>query len=255
MGEVNIEAARRGCHIITEKPIALSMEELNTLRTELNKTGKRLTALLPFRQMGPFVAAHQAVKKGMIGEPLLISAQKSYLWGGGRPDYFKTRKEYGGSIPWVAIHAIDFIRFVTGLEYVEVTARQAGKTLKKYPECEDCGVLLFVMNNGGQASITFDYLRPTKALSHADDRIRVAGSEGVVEVRSGNPPMFCELMTQTTAPKQLAIPETKANLLVDFVAELRGGPPVWVSQGDAFRATEVALKARNAADAKTTVAL
>ncbi len=277
MGEVNIEAARRGCHILTEKPIAQSLAELETLRTELNKSGKRLTALLPFRKMGPFVAAHDAVKKGLIGEPLLITSQKSYRWGGGRPDYFKTRKEYGGSIPWVAIHAIDWIRFVTGLDYTEVTARQMSisprKTTSdgdftglssatnravrrhKYPECEDHGALLFEMNNGGQATLNFDYLRPLKAANHQDDRIRVAGSEGIVEVRNGNPPPLCEIMTHTSEPRPLVVPDLKANLLVDFVAELRGGEPVWVPQEDAFRATEVAIKARDSADTRQTIAL
>ena len=277
MGEVNIEAARHGCHILTEKPIAQSLSELDALRNELNKSGKHLTAMLPFRKMGPFVAAHEAVKKGLIGEPLLITSQKSYRWGGGRPDYFKTRKEYGGSIPWVAIHAIDWIRFVTGLDYTEVTARQMsinrGKPQgnedfvgassatnraarrHKYPECEDHGAMLFEMNNGGQATLNFDYLRPLKAPSHQDDRIRVAGSEGILEVRNGKPTLFCEIMTHTSEPKPLAVPEIKANLLVDFVAELRGGKPVWVPQADAFRATEVALKARDSADTRKTITL
>ncbi|NLX13815.1 MAG: Gfo/Idh/MocA family oxidoreductase [Phycisphaerales bacterium] len=78
MGEVNIEAARRGCHILSEKTIALDLTELETLRTELTKSGKKLTVFLPYRKSGPFVAVQQAVKQGRIGEPLLISSLKSY---------------------------------------------------------------------------------------------------------------------------------------------------------------------------------
>lgn len=253
-GRANLEAVRRGCHVLSEKPIASSVAELEMLRRERDRAGVRLSAVLPMRLHPAFAAAHLAVKEGRIGEPLCISAQKSYRWGDSRPWYFKRREDYGGSIPWVAIHAIDFIRFVTGLDYADVTARQAAKVHTDYPECEDCGALLFTMRNGGQATLTFDYLRPQKAASHGDDRIRVAGSKGVVEVRlSGTP--FCELVTQDAEARQLDLPKSERNVFVDFVHELRGEGTHFLAPEDPFRATEVALKAREAADRKTTMAL
>lgn len=253
-GRVNIDAVRRGCHVISEKPLAATMDELDRLRAERDKAKVRVTALLPMRLAPPFAAAHKAVKDGLIGEPVLISAQKSYRWGADRPWYFKLRKDYGGSIPWVAIHAIDFIRFVSGLDYASVTARQAVKVHKDYPECEDCGALLFDMANGGQTTLTFDFLRPGKAVSHGDDRLRVVGSKGIVEVRATDKP-FCELVTNDDPPRQLPMPDSHRNVFVDFVAELRGQGHHFLTSEDPFRATEVALKARDAADAHRTVAL
>jgi predicted dehydrogenase len=253
-GRVNLEAVQRGCHVLSEKPIAGSVAELEMLRRERDRAGVRLSAVLPMRLSPAFAAAHQAVKEGRIGEPLCISAQKSYRWGPSRPWYFKKREDYGGSIPWIAIHAIDFIRFVSGLDYADVTARQAVKVHTDYPDCEDCGALLFTMTNGGAATLTFDYLRPSKAGSHGDDRIRVAGSKGVVEVRTNATP-FCELVTQDAEARQLPLPKSERNVFVDFVQELRGEGAHFLSPEDPFRATEVALKARDAADRKTTVAL
>jgi len=230
------------------------MKDLDCLRTERDKAKVRVTAMLPMRTSPPLAAAHQAVKEGLIGEPILISAQKSYRWGTSRPWYYKRRKDYGGSILWVSIHAIDFIRFVSGLEYASVTARQAVKGHPEYPECEDCGALLFEMTNGGQTTLTFDYFRPKKAPSHGDDRIRVVGLEGVVEVRKTDE-TFCELTTNEQPPRQLPLPDSKTNLFIDFVTELRGGKPHLLSPEDPFRATEVAIKARQSADAKATVSL
>ena len=253
-GRVNIEAARHGCHIISEKPIAATMAELDRLRAERDKHRVRITALLPLRLAPAFAAAHQAVKEGRIGEPLVISAQKSYRWGTNRPWYFKLRKDYGGSIPWVAIHAIDFIRFVTGLDYANVTARQAVKVHKDYPECEDCGAILFEMSNGGQTTLTFDYLRPKKANSHGDDRLRVAGSKGIVEVRLSSE-TFCELTTNDTEPVQLPLPDSRKNVFIDFVQELRSQGKHFLSPEDPFRATEVAIRTREAADKRITVPL
>jgi predicted dehydrogenase len=253
-GPINIEAVRHGCHVISEKPLASTLEDLDRLRAERDRAGVRVSAVLTMRFQPGLAAAHQAVKDGAIGEPLLISAQKSYMWGANRPWYFKLRKNYGGSIPWVAIHAIDFIRFVTGLDYKSVTARQAVKVHKDYPECEDCGALLFDMGNGGQATLTFDYFRPAKSGSHGDDRIRVAGSKGIVEVRITKQ-TFCELITEEHGPTQLSLPDSERNIFIDFVDSLRGIRPHFLSPEDPFRTTEVALKARDAADRRTTVAL
>jgi predicted dehydrogenase len=252
-GQVNIEAVRHGCHVISEKPVASTLNDLDTLRAERDRMKVRVAAMLTMRSQPGFVAAHKAVRAGCIGEPLLISAQKSYKWGG-RPWYFKLRKDYGGSIPWVAIHAIDFIRFVTGLEFTSVTARQVVKLHKEYPQCEDCGALLFEMSNGGHATLTFDYLRPAPAGSHGDDRLRVAGTRGVVEVRVAEQ-TFCELISDERAATQLPLAADKHNIFVDFVASLRGGHPLGFSDEDVFRATEVALKARDAADRRLTVEL
>lgn len=75
-GRANIEAARRGCHVISEKPLAVTLEELDELRRQRDKNNIRITALLPTRLNPMFAAAHKAVKDGLVGEPVLISAQK-----------------------------------------------------------------------------------------------------------------------------------------------------------------------------------
>ncbi len=253
-GRGALEAARRGCHVISEKPLAGTLEELGKLRAAAVDQGVEVTAMLGMRQAPALMAAREAVRAGRVGEPLLITAQKSYRWGDTRPEYYKRRESYGGSIPWVAIHAIDYIRYVTGLEYAGVMGRQAVKVHRDYPECEDCGALLFEMSNGGQCVLTFDYLRPREADSHGDDRLRVAGSKGIVEVRSAGR-SICELVTHEEAAHELPRPVGGDNLFMNFIASLRGGAEMIVPTADAFRATEVALKAREAADTRRTVEL
>ena len=254
MGEACMEAAGRGCHVASEKPLASSIDELNELRKVRDRVGVRVTAFLVMRLYPEYMAARQAVRDGLIGEPVLVTAQKSYRWGDQRPEYYKDRKTYGGTIPWVGIHAIDMIRYVSGLEYASVTARHAVLVHKDYPECEDCGAMLFDMCNGGQATITIDYLRPQKAPSHGDDRLRVVGSKGIVEVRTTDK-VFCELIPADGPSRELPRPGKKVSFFADFLESLRGGPPHVMSPDDPFRATEVALKAREAADTRKTIPL
>lgn len=253
-GTVNIEAVKRGCHVFSEKPVAVSVAELDTLRAERDRRKVQVTAMLPMRTFPAFVAARDAVKQGKIGEPVLLSAQKSYKFGAIRPDYYKKRETYGGSFPWVAIHAVDFMRFVSGLDFASVTALHAVKDHPAYPECEDCGAALFEMTNGGQGTLTFDYFRPRKAPSHGDDRLRVVGTKGFVEVRLTDKP-FCELTTDDDPSVQLPLPESQVNMFVGFVESLRTGKPHVLTSDEALRATEVAIKARDSADTKKTISL
>lgn len=255
MNEGCLEAVRRGCNVATEKPLAHSLETLEQLREARDKAGVRLTMFLVMR-MGPeWIAARRAVQQGLIGEPVLMTAQKSYRWyAGTRPEYYKKREDYGGTIPWVAIHSIDLIRYVTGLEYANVMARHAVKVHKDYPECEDIGSMLFELKGGAEATVTIDYLRPSKAPSHGDDRLRVVGSKGIVEVRAAKE-VTCEIVTETEPPRSLPKPDKPRTLLADFIDSLREGKPHILSPDDPFRATEVALKARESADTCKTVIL
>ena len=90
-----------------------------------------------------------------------------------------------------------------------------------------------------------DYLRPETAPTHGDDRLRIAGSEGVLEVRGNEGRVW--LITAADGPCELALPET-VNFFADFLAELRGKDEHLISQDDAFRLTEICLKARDAAE-------
>ncbi len=253
-GPAILEAVRRGCHVLSEKPLATDLPTLDAIRRERDARNVRVSAMLGMRLMPAMQAARRAVREGKIGEPLLISAQKSYRWGNNRPWYFKRRATYGGSIPWVAIHAIDFIRFVTGLDYREVTARHAMHIHEDYPECEVFGALLFGMSNGAFATLTFDYLRPKAAASHGDDRLRVAGSEGIVEIRQSRE-LVCELVTADQEAHTLPMESGKHNIFADFVAALRGEGTHYLTPEDPFIATEVAIRARMAADASRTMTL
>ncbi len=250
--EVSTEAAKRGCHVMSEKPIATTLEDLDRLRQAVEESGVRLTTMFEMRCSPAYAAARKAVQEGLIGEPVLAFGQKSYRFGQSRPAFYKHRKTYGGTIPWVAIHAIDFVRYVTGVSYACVSALQANKAHSDYAECEDCGALLFGLANGGQAVITFDYLRPAKAPSHGDDRLRVAGSAGVVEVKDQG--CHCEVITHDTPPRDLPLAQ-KRQLFADFVNELRGQGEHVIGPDEPFRITEVALRARDAADTGTIIEL
>ena len=106
-------AARSGCHVVSEKPLALDIAALRSLFAAVAKSGVRVCPMLSNRTRPALAAAVAAIRAGVIGRPVLLSARKTYKWGASRPAWFGDRAAYGGTIPWIGIHALDFIDAAT----------------------------------------------------------------------------------------------------------------------------------------------
>ncbi len=248
----SIAVAKKKIHIITEKPVATNMKDFNALLDAVIKNKVRLTALLGMRLAPPYQAIYKAVKEGKIGEPILATAQKSYKFGKSRPEFYKVSETYGGTIPWVGIHCIDYIHYTTNLNFTEVLAFQGNKDHPDYQGFEDYAGILLRMSNGGTAMINIDYLRPETAPTHGDDRLRISGSEGVIETKDLGARV--ELITSSEKPYNVPLPEGKS-FFADFIAELRGEGEHILTPEEPFEMTRVGLLAHQAAVQNKTIKL
>lgn len=250
--EASIAAARQGIHVLSEKPAATDLSDLLRLEQQVHRSGIQYSIMLDMRALPIFQAARQAVQRGAIGEPILISSQKSYQYGPKRPWFYKERKTYGGTIPWVGIHALDYMEWVSGQKYTHVAAYEGNKAHPQSPGCEDHAGLLLRLANGGTATCHLDFLRPETAPTHGDDRLRIAGSEGVLEVWGVEERV--RLLSSKGTSGDLPLPPAM-DFFAAFVDELRGKSQPLVSNAEAFHITRTCLKARNAADMETWVPL
>lgn len=242
---------KRNVHIVTEKPLATTLEDLERIRAALARSRSRLTMLLTMRYEAKYAKMRELVQAGAIGEVCLATVQKSYQLHT-RPEWFKERKRLGGTIPYIGIHALDLIRWVTGLDYSHVAAFHGRIGKEEMKETENHASVLLRLSNGGSATARLDYLRPQLAPSHGDDRLRIAGSEGVIEVRY--PDRDIGLITTSKKPYTVE-PGTVPNLFVDFVEAIRQNKPVPIPAEDCIYITEVVLQARAAADQQKLIEL
>ncbi len=237
-------AAERGLHVVMEKPVATTLNDLSVLKDTVIRKRVRLTALLGMRFEPPYQAVRERISAGDIGEPILATAQKSYKFGRTRPDFYRVREQFGGTIPWVGIHAIDYIHYTTRLGYTRVAAMHGNMCHPEYPGVEDHAGILFRLSNGGTAMLNLDYLRPESAPTHGDDRLRVIGSEGSLEILDGGSRVEC---ISTSGIHDIELPRRKL-FFQDFISELRGEGNHLISPEEPFEMTRVSLMARESAE-------
>jgi len=245
-GPIAIEAARRGCHIISEKPAALTLQQVQELHQIVTDHSLLYASMLAMRYEASYYTAHQLVREGIIGEPYLVTAQKSYRWGTNRPEWYADPKKYGSSMAWVGIHAFDFARWVSGVDYTEVFAYHNNLVHTERPGCQDVSTVIARLTNGGSAVFNLDYLRPAASPTHGDDRLRIAGPKGVLEVCDQG-----QRLHVITAEKDVLswpLIESGRTFLGDFVAALEGRGTLLIPAQEAFSITEFAIKAAQAAD-------
>lgn len=233
-----------GIPIVSEKPLAVTREELELLRQRVGPGRPGVVAEFAMRWCHSFKRARQLIQEGAIGAPIHIQAQKSYKFGVSRPDFYRERALFGGIIPWVASHAIDFAAWTTGLRYHSVAAQHGNRCHPEYPEMEDFAAMQFEMSGGVPCVITADFLRPEGAPTHGDDRLRVTGDAGVIEVR-GSDVFLTDGKGEKTWHDPSADPEERARELVS--AALGCGHTI--TPEESLHITEAALAAREAADA------
>jgi predicted dehydrogenase len=239
---VACDCMARGIHVFVEKPMAVSLEQLERLRRSHAQARVALCPMLESRYRPEFHAAWRAVRDGLIGEPLLITAQKSYKLGA-RHAMYTHRATYGGTIPWVAIQAIDWIQWFSGGRIVEVAARQTAQGNRGHGELESSGVCLFRLSNSGAGVVSFDYFRPRSAPTHGDDRLRLAGEKGTIEIMAGE----ARVCTNDAPLRQLP-QEEPVSIFQEFIRHIEAGSPLRMSAEEAFTVSELSLRAREAAD-------
>jgi predicted dehydrogenase len=181
ISDLAIDVANTGCHSICEKPLALNHGDLARMWEAVTANRTQCIAMLPNRSHPVLAAARCAVDAGRIGEVKLLNARKSYKFSGPRTGWLARRASYGGTLPWIGIHALDFIDSVAHVPFTSLSAFHANVAHPLDPECEDVCTMNLRLANGGLATVSVDYLRPPSASTHGDDWLRIVGTEGSIE--------------------------------------------------------------------------
>lgn len=151
--EVGMACAEHGIHVLTEKPIASTLEEGKQLVEAVNQSGISLLVGHHRRYFPLIRRAREIVQSGELGQLIGISM----LWALMKPDsYFAMAwrsQKGGGPILINIIHEMDNLRFICG-DVAEISAR--ARRLVRTGEVEDTVTINFELVNGalGTALVT-----------------------------------------------------------------------------------------------------
>lgn len=238
------DCLERNISVFCEKPIALSLPELDDIRTAYSKCDQdkvKIISMVGYRGEAPFRTAYDVVQKGLIGKVKMINARKSYKLGN-RPAYYHKRATYGGTIPWVGSHALDWILWFGNANFKSVFAMHDTADNGGNGDLEMTALFTGVLENNIMASASIEYLRPAAAPTHGDDQVRIAGTAGVVEVMHGK----TTLITATECKELELLPER--GIFYDFMRHILYGEPCVVDAESTFELTRACLAARDYAD-------
>ena len=249
-GPMSCNALRKGMHVLCDKPAAVTREQYDTLCQTVKESKNRYWSILTSRYDPWFSTAKRLVDEGRIGEIRLINGQKSYKLGK-RPDFYSDAFLYGGTISWVAVHMVDLILWMTGKECVRVSAFGSSKANGGNGSLEASVICAMELVDGVTASIQADYLRPEYAATHGDDRIRIVGTKGSIEVFEEKVYLMNE-----TSPMPVSIPVDETPLLVEeFLDAVSGKGNTRIDEKQSLYTSYVALELTRAMREKRVIIL
>lgn len=234
----SIAAARKGCHIISEEPLALGSRPLATLESVIDETKVQITTMTELRLCPAVLAVRQAIADGLIGEPFLVFAQKSYRSERDRASFHS--KPPVGPIPWRGLDLLDSISYTTGMEIRQASGLVSNKTAPA-TDFQD-NPLLVKFSNGGTGIVSVNSVGAQTGSEHEINRLRATGPNGVIEMMGQR----ATLLTPNHPPRDLPLPP-RVSILESFVALLRGQGPHVMTSEESFRVARVSLIADRAA--------
>jgi UDP-N-acetyl-2-amino-2-deoxyglucuronate dehydrogenase len=188
-----IAAAKRGLHVLTEKPIDISTQRADELIAAADAAGVKLGVMFQDRSKPDIRRMKQWIDDGVLGKILLADARVKWYRP---PQYYGDSKwrgtlalDGGGALINQAVHTVDLLLWMLG-DTVEVQATTSNELHKI--EAEDTALALLKFKSGTSAILQ----ATTAAFPGYPRRLEVTGTEGtvileqdrVVAVNLKNPP-------------------------------------------------------------------
>src|SRR5262249_21692202 len=174
-GEHAAAAARRGVHVLVEKPLEITVGRADALIAEADRAGVTLGVVFQDRVKPDVRALKATIDSGALGSLSLVHAQVPW-WR--PPEYYRDSRwrgtralDGGGVLMNQAIHTIDLLVWLCG-----PVARVAGKTATRFHdiEVEDTAVATLEFASGALGTIDAS----TCAYPGRPRRIEISGARG-----------------------------------------------------------------------------
>lgn len=184
-GQIAISALKAGKHLISDKPLCTSLDELVEIRALCEEKSLAVGIMLDLRDYENVVTAKAAIDEGLIGKINNICFEGQHpLNYGSRPAWYFEPGMQGGTVNDIAIHGVDLVRLFTGSDLETVlAARTWNFYAKEVPHFSDSAQFLIRLASGAGVMADVSYAAPsTLGYSHsAYWHFRIWGDKGMIE--------------------------------------------------------------------------
>jgi predicted dehydrogenase len=144
------EIVSAGTHVLTEKPLAMSLDGIDRLKRLRNERGVVVSVAFTYRSDPVIQEIKERVGSGELGAVRMVHYYAGQYWPRMRkdypPQYAQKRETGGGAIPDHLVHVINYLEWIFG-PVEEVSARQWRLALKDIAT-EDSGVVTLRFASG-----------------------------------------------------------------------------------------------------------
>jgi predicted dehydrogenase len=251
-GAIIIEALRRGKHVISDKPLCITLEELDEIESLAREKNLVIGCQLDLRDNPQFIGLHQAVVERRVGEvqAIVIGGQHPLMLDSRAGWYFEEGK-HGGTINDIGIHAFDGIEWITGHKIAEITAARSWNAFAEpFPHFHDAGQFMLTLQNGCGVLGDVSYFSPDKKGYSLEFywRMTVFGRNGILETSVNTPHIIFAEDAKCNTEKLLLPAGDPGGYFRAFKAEIDGLPLAGaLNTNTVLRACRTALLVQQAA--------
>ncbi|MCK4983394.1 MAG: Gfo/Idh/MocA family oxidoreductase [Victivallaceae bacterium] len=253
-GSLALKALEAGKHVIADKPICTSLDELAAIEKLAAEKNLKVGCMFDLRQYPPLVKLRQLIQDDVLGEIHAVSftGQHPLNWGV-RPSWYFEEGKHGGTINDIAIHGIDYLSWATGMKFTELTAARTWNAFAdQCPIFNDSAQFMAKMENGCGVMADVSYAAPSScgfSLPYYWE-FTVWGKKGVARTCLSDDSVKLSLNGDKET-KLIDLPETvQDDYFTQFLNELAGNPGE-LNTAVVIESARTSLKIQQAADNKT----
>ena len=250
-GGIAISALKAGKHVISDKPLCTSLEELACIRGLCEEKNLAVGIMLDLRDSENTVTAKAAIDAGLIGKINNIGFEGQHpLNYGSRPQWYFEPGMQGGTVNDIAVHGIDLVRVFTGSDLDTVHAAVTWNFYaKEVPDFKDSAQFLIRLTSGAGVMADVSYAAPgSQGYSHsAYWHFRLWGEKGMMEFCASAPGVKVWLDGENQ-PRLLDPVKPQSDYIDRFVASVSDPVLRPVSTKDMLDSSEQVLRIQAVAD-------
>ena len=215
-----IACLEAGFHVLTEKPVALSLEDADLMIAAAKKNKRQLGVIFQNRYIEGVQEVKRMIEAGEFGR---ITGAFSTLNWWRPPSYYECdwkgswEKEGGGVVIDQAIHSLDLVRYLMGCEPVKVKGHIDRRILTNI-EVEDVADAVITFENGA----VYSFFACNYYTSNSPIRVEISGEHGTALLTENEVVIRLKGREPRTVSPSVG-PEVKVRRTGEIITRFRSG--------------------------------